>query len=456
MAGNLGVLRFLLPLVLAATMTCALRPTPGAAEPKRAVATAVFLDSIGIVTSTPERGQPLPRTIEMLRYGGFRWVRTGIEGLSTNGPTTLQTYLELRRQTGVKFSWGLVSGGTDIARLIATGKVLAEAGALLAFEGNNEPVNWGITHKGEKGGGIDGTWLPVARLQRDLYQAVKADPVLAKYPVWTISGAGAQLDNAGLQFLTIPRHAKTLMPAGTRFADFANVHNYIYHPNSPLPVDNKVWNAADPSVASRVDGLFGNHGITWRRKFKGYSQPQLDRLPRVTTETGTAIHGQVTEDVHALNLMNMYLAQYKRGFAYTAVYLLRDRTDEPGNQAFGFFRPDYTPRKAAHYLHNLTSILADQGRKIRPGRLDYAIPQQPATVHDLLLQHSDGTFQLVVWGERVSGSDAVTVRFARSHRSVTVYDPTIGKEAVQQLSHVSSLELTLSDHPLILFIPGGQ
>jgi len=28
--------------------------------------------------------------------------------------------------------------------------------------------------------------------------------------------------------------------------------------------------------------------------------------------------------------------------------------DEGGNQQFGFFRPDYTPRKAATYLHNLT------------------------------------------------------------------------------------------------------
>jgi len=27
------------------------------------------------------------------------------------------------------------------------------AGALLAFEGNNEPNNWGVTYQGEQGGG---------------------------------------------------------------------------------------------------------------------------------------------------------------------------------------------------------------------------------------------------------------------------------------------------------------
>ena len=53
----------------------------------------------------------------MVKYGGFRWVRGGIEGLTAEGPTTIQTYLDLHRQTGVRFSWGLVSGGTDLKKL---------------------------------------------------------------------------------------------------------------------------------------------------------------------------------------------------------------------------------------------------------------------------------------------------------------------------------------------------
>ena len=332
-----------------------------------AAATNDFLNSIGVVSTFPDRGQPLHKTIEMVRYCGFRWVRAGIEGLSEEGPTTIQTFLNLHRETGVRLSWGLVSGGTDIKLLVDTAKVIAKADALLAIEGNNEPNNWGVTYKGERGGGREQSWMAVAKLQRDLYQAVKSDPVLAKYPVWSISEPGAERDNVGLQFLTIPRDANTLMPASTPFADYANVHNYIYHPNSPGPTDNKVWNAADPSAASKVDGLFGNFGITWRRWFKGYPQEQLNALPRVTTETGALIEGPVTEELHALNLMNMYLAQFKRGYSYTSVYLLRDRVDEGGNQAFGFYRSDYTPRKAALYLHNLTTILADQGSARRPG-----------------------------------------------------------------------------------------
>src|SRR3954469_8648933 len=106
---------------------------PSLAAPRTAVATTKFLNSIGVVTTFPDRGQPLARTIEMVRYCGFRWVRAGIEGLSDEGPTTLQTFLDLHRETGVRLAWGLVSGGTDVTKLVQTGRVLAEAGALLAF-----------------------------------------------------------------------------------------------------------------------------------------------------------------------------------------------------------------------------------------------------------------------------------------------------------------------------------
>src|SRR5206468_1833083 len=97
------------------------------------------------------------------------------------------------------------------------------------------------------------------------------------------------------------------------------------------------------------------------------------------------------------------------GWRYTSVYLLRDRADEGGNQSFGFFKPDYTPRKAAVYLHNLATILADGGTLKKPGQLAYSIPGEPATVHDMLLQKSNGTFALVVWNERLKGSDSVRI-----------------------------------------------
>ena len=105
-------------------------------------------------------------------------------------------------------------------------------------------------------------------------------------------------------------------------------------------------------------------------------------------------------------------------------------------------------------LHNLTTILADKASTTAPGKLNYSTPSQPATVHDLLLQKSDGRFELVVWNERFTGgSDNVTVKLGAAVASVTLFDPTIGTSPIQSLSNVSSVGLTLGNHPVIIEIP---
>jgi hypothetical protein len=417
-----------------------------AADSVSAVPASDFLNSIGTLSAISVRGENLQKTIECTKYLGIRWLRAGIEG---NIP--IEQLNKLHQEAGVRFSWGFGSGSSDLGKLLATGRQVAQVGALLAFEGPNEPNNWGIQYHGQAGG-RNGTWKPVAELQSDLYSAVKSDPVLKAYPVWSISECGAETDNVGLQFLKIPMEAGTVMPEGTIYADYANVHNYIYHPNASGLEDNKTWRAADPGPACRVDGLYGEYGKTWARHYPGYSAVDLISLPRVTTETGCTIGGPVTEEIHARNLLTMYLDQFRRGWSYTAVYLLRDRVDEGGNQRFGFYRPDYTPRKAAVYLHNLTSILTDTGPVRNTGKLSYSISDEPATVHDLLLQKSDGVYELVVWDERLKGADDVGINLGNTHASAKVYDPTIGTAPSQVLSRADTLSLTLSDHPVVIEI----
>ena len=436
-----------LPILLLAIMVA----LPGVAQaqtPTTAARAGDFLQSIGANSAVSRRGETLQNTVNAAKYVGLGWIRSGYE---SDIPIT--DLIALHAQTGVRFSYGLLSGGTDIPRLLDGARQLAAADALLALEGPNEPNNWGVTYQGEAGGGRAPSWVAVAKLQRDLYATVKSDPVLKKYPVWSITENGAEADNVGLQFLTIPQGANCALPDGTRYADAANVHNYVYHPNSPGVEDNKTWNASDPGPACKVDGLYGEYGSTWAHHYPGYSTQALVTLPKVTTETGLTIGGAITEDTHALNLMSTYLDQFKRGWSDTAVYLLRDRSDEGGNQQFGFFKPDYTPRKAAVYLHNLTTILADRKSIKTPGKLTYAIPNEPATVHDLLLQKSSGAFELVVWDEQVTGTSRVTVNLGRARSSVKVYDPTIGVTPTQTLRKVSSVPLTLTDHSVIIEMP---
>ena len=57
----------------------------------------------------------------MVKYGGFRWIRGGIEGLSDNGPTTLQTP-RTAPEDGRPLQLGLVSGNSDLKKLIESAR----------------------------------------------------------------------------------------------------------------------------------------------------------------------------------------------------------------------------------------------------------------------------------------------------------------------------------------------
>ena len=213
-----------------------------------------FLNSIGIYSAIYSRGETLEKTIECVKYCGFRWLRAGYEGTAffNNG-----VFQKLHDETGVLFSYGMGSGGTDTARVMADARKLHEMGAFLAFESLNEPNNWGIIWDGEAGGG-ENSWLPVAKFQRDFYARVKSDPVMGQYPMFGISTIGAENDNVGLQYLTIPEGAGTLMPDGTQYYDYGNCHNYAFGGDNDVLRDNQTWLASSPGSDNPFDGPYGN------------------------------------------------------------------------------------------------------------------------------------------------------------------------------------------------------
>lgn len=409
-----------------------------------------FLNSMGAVSSVAGRGETIEETIENLNYTGLRWLRVGYED---NVP--VEDFIEVHNQTGVLYSYGMLSGHSDIDRLLRDAKQLAFAGALLALEGSNEPNNWGITYQGEFGG-RDKSWLPVAKMHRDLYVAAKNDSILKNYPVWSLSENGAQVDNVGLQFLTIPDNVETQMPAGTQYADYANCHNYVSHPSWLGLHDNQTWLSANPTEDCPVDGLYGNYGKTWFKKYPGYTTEELKNLPRVTTETGIAINDEVgiTEEIQARLYLNLYLSQFKQGWKHTAIYLLKGRANEPAHEKFAFFTLDNKPKKAAQYLHNFTSILTDDKPVGKLQKLNYSISDQPSTIHDLLLQKSNGNFMLLLWGERFKsgGTDDITVNLGGKCKKINIYDPTMGTDPVKKLTNRKSVKLSLSIHPVIVEI----
>jgi len=422
-----------------------------------------FLNSLGANSAIYRRGESVDSTIKLCTYTGIRWIRTDENGL--NGNTYRAEIKKLFDGAGVKVSLSLGSGGSDIADLVKGAKLIAAYGGLLAIEGCNEPNNWGITYQGQAGGGGN-SWAPVARLHRDLYTQVKADSVLKNYPVWTTTETGAETDNVGLQYLTVPTTDANVTAEfqGATYADYANCHNYFTHSSWPPIQNNQNWLSSNPTSSAKGDHLYGNFGSTWSKHYAGYPQVQLNTLPRVTTETGVTLTDAsdpnytnpskcVTEEVQGLMYMGCYLSQYKQGWSHTAIYILRDRTDESGNQTFGFYAGNYTPRKAALYLHNLTTILNDN-TSIDPSALkslSCTFSAYPATVHDLLLQKSDGKLYLVVWSERyLGGEDDITITFPTAFDEIKVYNPVVGTDAVQTLASAASVDLAMTNHPFIL------
>jgi hypothetical protein len=170
----------------------------------------------------------------------------------------------------------------------------------------------------------------------------------------------------------------------------------------------------------------------------------------VTTETGWDAPGPDEERTQGTVLVNTYLAQFKRGWRYTFIYELGEGEGGGGNQ--GLFHQDWTPKLSATYIHNLASILADNAPIATPGRLAYALANSSVTVHDLLLQKSNGLYELVVWGEQVAGENNIVVNLGGTYSEVKVYDTTVGVSAVQTLTNTNSVPLTVSDHAVIVEI----
>jgi hypothetical protein len=404
-----------------------------------------FLNSIGVCTHMTQGVDNPTNVAACLNYTGIRNLR---DDGSTNA-SALKNWFTVHSLSGARVSLLPING--NITNSLYEYDQLAASNALLAVEGPNEPNNWPVTYLGQTSSKTNS--LPIAWFQRDLYQAAKADPKLAGIPVFASSEAGgSEPNNCGLQFLTIPPGAGTLMPGGTVFADYANTHNYVCAHLTNI-IDNTAWGAEDPALNGIWDGLYVEYGHTWWSPgYNGYSSNQLVTLPRVTTETGwvTSGPGAITEAQQGRLFLDLYLAAFKRGWSYTFIYMLHD---DPGQGYWGFFHTDYTAKPSATFLHNLTTILVDKGSLTTPRSLNYSIPNEPATVHDLLLQKSDGTFELVVWGEQVSGSNNITVNFGGMIPMAAVYDPTLRASATETLTNVTSISLTLANSPLIIEIP---
>jgi hypothetical protein len=385
-----------------------------------------FLKTLGVATHMVQGADAPSKVQTALAFTGIANVRED----GTGNAATISRIIAIHRAIGTMFDPLPING--DVTGSVAQYERYAAAGALLAAEGPNEMNNFPVTYHG-KTTSMHESFLPAAKFQRDLYNAVKSDAYLKGIPVFAPSEAGGpEPDNVGLQFLTIPAGSGLTMPDGTRYGDFMNTHNYLMGNGMTQLINNTAWGAEAVCPAEGSwDGPAGEYGpTTWRKHFQGYSCPTMNTLPRVTTETGwiTAGANAISEDQQGKLLINLYLSAIKRGWAYTFIYYMHDSSQG----AWGLYHADWTPKLSAIYLHNLTTILLDNSSRFSPGTLNYSISSEPATIHDLLMQKSNRAFELAIWADQVSGSNRVMINLGGPFKTVRIYDPTLIVEVLQR------------------------
>jgi hypothetical protein len=419
-----------------------------------------FLQSLGACTHIIQ-GMDSPLSVEAgIRYLGIRNIRDD----GTTNRMLVGALCAIHSATGAMIDELPLSG--DLADTQAQWEQLAACGALVAAEGPNEPNNFGFSYKGHQCSSNrgNGTFLPCAQFQAALYSMVHDDPKLAGAPVWGMSIVGAEPDNVGLQWLKIPNGSNASMPDGTKYADVANAHNYVQgHGSSAQTLeDNQAFWAESVSRGGACAGCFDVYGEYWGGAggspgqgtwAKGYPVNILgqNQIPKVTTETGWNLTNtpSVSDDMRGRLLTDVYLQAYKQGWSKTFIYLMFNNAT--GDRGYGIMDTPGRPTLLGRYIHNLTSILADNSSAFSPGSVNCSFSGMPSTGYAMLMQKSNGNYELALWGEAFASrtSSMVTINLGATY-PVKVYDITQGSAPVREPGRVATVQLPLTDHVMIV------
>ena len=395
--------------------------------------TVDFLGTLGVNTHlsyTDGAYKNAGTVVSDLQYLGISHVRDSLIDASH-----LPSY-ELAASRGITFTFIMGGGSQTTASMNATlglvQQVAATAqGSVKAVEGPNEINNWPVTYNGVTG--LQGA----LNLQGDLYGAVHGDPALKNVAVDYFTGYDAGSVAAG------PDPSTT---AG--LADYDTQHPYPGGGQAP-----GAWLDPDRVLDNETAGHEG---------------------PFVYTETGYSsnggTNGSVNQDVQAKYTLDLLFDAKLAGASEVDLYELLDaypKGSVQGDAGYGLFDTDNSPKLAATAIHNLTSILADNGTNagtFAPGTITPTLTGL-ASARDLVMQKSTGAYDIAVWAEpqiwnAASGTEiaapttAVTIDLGASYHSVSVFDPLTGTAPIATYTDTRSIVVGISDRPLIIEVTG--
>jgi hypothetical protein len=386
---------------------------------------SAFTQSFGISTNlsypnTPYYGQP-QSVISALRYLGINTIRDQPPGYS-NDPKTTATDNAVAA-AGVQFDVLILGNGpVNISGNLASIAAFEQAypGAIAAIEGPNEINAWPTTYAG-----ITDTYSAGVQVAKDLWTAVQKNSLLKAVPVYALT-----LSNGIAGVLTAETELGDLAP----YTTYGNAHVYAC-------CSNNVWQRDMPY---------------WLPIFEQATPGK----PTVITETGYAtIPSNVDEISAAKYNLNTLFENALNGIVRTYLFDLVDMnsssTDTNSDDHLGEFHDDWTPKAGATAIHNLTTILQGAGSGTASSLLSYSV-----SGHKFLLGSSTA-FDIALWIDATiynpknaidiaAPAYSATVNLGRKCASVAVYDPMVGTTPIATYSNVSTLKISVTDHPVIV------
>jgi hypothetical protein len=199
--------------------------------------------------------------------------------------------------------------------------------------------------------------------------------------------------------------------------------------------------------------------------------------PVVITESGyhNALNDHrdqpaVSEDAAAKYVPRLFLEDFSRGIPRTYLYEFLDETPDPGltdNQMhWGLIRADGSEKPAFVAVKRLIEELNDNASPASLGQLSWSLANPGSAIHHLLLQKSDGEFDLVLWQEIESFNPrqqkeidnhpvADVLALGQRARRITLYEPLKSSAPIATFADTASVPLEIHDHPLVVAIQIG-